>query len=294
MGILIAGGSGLIGSELTKYLQDLGYVVKTLTRQKTNEAKLYFHWDIDRQYIDPKAWDGITTVINLAGSSIIGGRWTLGKKAELTHSRVATSKLLTTYINNNNTTVEHYIQGSAMGYYGCRKNDIITEQTPAGTDFMANLCVAWENASSTLNPTIKRSVIRIGLYLSKSGGVYKSISTLTKFYAASGFGSETIWANYTHKDELNTLVLALIKNKIPADTYNAVGANPFTMDQLIAAIAHNENRKVILPNVPAFLLKLVLGEASATLLNSYRITSPKITALKLYQYKNLNDALKAL
>ena len=294
MGILIAGGSGLIGSELTKYLRAQGHQVNILTRGSTNEANYLYHWDLAKNYIDPKSFDGITTVINLAGSLIIGGRWTTKRKKELTRSRVDSSQLLTHYLNSNKTKVTQYIQGSAMGYYGDCKDTIITEATPAGNDFMAHLCVAWEKPSLELNPSIERSVIRIGLYLSRAGGVYKSLGLLAKFYAASAFGKGKMWANYTHRDELNEFILALVKKEIPADVYNVVGKNAFMMDDFISAIAKNENRSVILPSIPAFLLKWLLGEASATLLNSYRITSTKMAQFKLHKYHNLKDALNAL
>ena len=294
MGIIIAGGSGLIGSELTKYLRARGHQVHILTRGATNESKFLYNWDIAKDYIDPKAFDGITTVINLAGSLIIGGQWTTKRKKDLTSSRVDSSQLLTHYLNSHSTKVTQHIQGSAMGYYGDCKDTVITEATPAGDDFMAHLCVAWEKPSLELNPSIERSVIRIGLYLSRNGGVYKSLGLLAKFYAASAFGDGKMWANYTHRDELNEFILALIKKEIPADVYNVVGENAFMMDDFISGIAKNENRSVILPHIPAFLLKWVLGEASATLLNSYRITSPKMAQLKLHKYHNLNDALNAL
>jgi len=294
MGIIIAGGSGLIGSELTKYLRAQGHQVHILTRGATNESKFLYNWDIAKDYIDPKAFDGITTVINLAGSLIIGGRWTTKRKKDLTSSRVDSSQLLTHYLNSHSTKVTQYIQGSAMGYYGDCKDTVITEATPAGDDFMAHLCVAWEKPSLELNPSIERSVIRIGLYLSRNGGVYKSLGLLAKFYAASAFGDGKMWANYTHRDELNEFILALIKKEIPADVYNVVGENAFMMDDFISGIAKNENRSVILLHIPAFLLKWILGEASATLLNSYRITSPKMAQLKLHKYHNLNDALNAL
>ncbi|MFY9282198.1 MAG: TIGR01777 family oxidoreductase [Bacteroidia bacterium] len=294
MGIIIAGGSGLIGSELTKYLRAQGHQVHILTRGATNESKFLYNWDIAKDYIDPKAFDGITTVINLAGSLIIGGQWTTKRKKDLTSSRVDSSQLLTHYLNSHSTKVTQYIHGSAMGYYGDCKDTVITEATPAGDDFMAHLCVAWEKPSLELNPSIERSVIRIGLYLSRNGGVYKSLGLLAKFYAASAFGDGKMWANYTHRDELNEFILALIKKEIPADVYNVVGENAFMMDDFISGIAKNENRSVILPHIPAFLLKWILGEASATLLNSYRITSPKMAQLKLHKYHNLNDALNAL
>lgn len=291
--ILIAGGTGLIGTELSNYLTNAGYKVHILTRKSTDKKRNLYHWDLQKQEIDSSAWHDVFAVINLAGSSIIGSRWTEKKKKKLTESRILATKLLVDSVNNANLNVTHFIQASAMGFYGDSGDKILTEDSPVGSDFMAKLCNDWENEAKKLT-RITPSILRIGLYLSKEGGVYKTIAQLAKFYLAAAFGNGKQYVNYTHKNELNLLVLELLNNGIEQETYNAVGKTPCTLSELTKAIAKNEKRTIILPNVPAFLLKLALGEASATLLNSYRITSPKLEKTSIQQYNTLNDAISHL
>ena len=181
-----------------------------------------------------------------------------------------------------------------MGYYGDSGDQELTEDSPAGNDFMAKLCVDWENAAKPIGQNAKLSILRIGLYLSKKGGVYTTLSKVAKFYIASAFGNGKMYANYTHKEEFAKLVEQLFANKMNPGVYNIVGENPFQMNDFIADIAQNVGAKAWLPNIPAFLLKLALGEMSATLLNSYRVTSPKLKAAKFHIYKTTKEALKEL
>lgn len=291
--ILISGGTGLIGSELKVFLAASGFQVNLLSRSQTDVSKRIFNWNLDSNYIDPKAFEDVFAVINLAGSSIIGGRWTKSKKVDLIESRIKSTQLLVDAVNHSHK-ITHFIQASAMGFYGDSGNQVLTESSAPGKDFMAKLCVNWEEEAKRLNPKTKLSILRIGLYLSKKGGVYKTIASLARFYLASSFGSGSQYVNYTHKDEFNQLVLGLLNNDLTNGTYNAVGKEACTLSELTKAIAKNENRAVILPNIPTFLLKLALGEASAALLNSYRITSPVLVKKKIHQYKDINEAVANL
>ena len=291
--ILISGGTGLIGSELKVFLAASGFQVNLLSRSQTDVSKRIFNWNLDSNYIDPKAFEDVFAVINLAGSSIIGGRWTKSKKVDLIESRIKSTQLLVDAVNHSHK-ITHFIQASAMGFYGDSGNQVLTESSAPGKDFMAKLCVNWEEEAKRLNPKTKLSILRIGLYLSKKGGVYKTIASLARFYLASSFGSGSQYVNYTHKDEFNQLVLGLLNNDLTNGTYNAVGKEACTLSELTKAIAKYENRAVILPNIPTFLLKLALGEASAALLNSYRITSPVLVKKKIHQYKDINEAVANL
>jgi uncharacterized protein (TIGR01777 family) len=292
--ILISGGSGLIGTDLRKYFTALGYSSRILSRKSTNKKDNSYYWNITDKTIDPYAFEDVDIVINLAGSSIIGGRWTKARKKELAHSRVDSTQLLIDTINQQNLPVKHFIQASAMGYYGNSMDQIITTESPKGNDFMANLCSEWEAASNKLNPTVKKSILRIGLYLSLDGGVYPILSQLARFNILSAFGNGQMWAGYTHHLEFADLIHQIIQDKIPSDTYNAVGAQPFQMNELIKCVIQKSGKANFLPNVPAFLLKLVLGEASATLLNSYKITSPKLASHEIYKYEGIKQAIQSL
>lgn len=292
--ILIAGGTGLIGSDLTTYFTDLGYTVKLLSRKPTDTLKHRYNWNIEEATIDEKALENVTTVINLAGANILGGKWTESRKKLLRDSRIRSSRLLVNKINEGNHQVKHFIQASAVGYFGDDGNVEKFEDSPAGDDFMAELCKDWEAQAHRIKEPVKSSVLRIGLYLSKAGGVYGTISKISKFYVASAFGNGKQLNNYTHKEEFCNLVHHIIEDKIEAGTYNAVGAEPFTFNRMVKAIANSVNAKVFLPNIPRFLVSLVLGEASAVLLSSYNVKSSKMGKLGLHKYKNIEDALTNL
>jgi|TARA_B110000902_G_scaffold6928_1_gene8265 hypothetical protein len=291
--VLIAGGSGLIGTEISNYLKTKGYGIKILSRKPTDKTKGIYHWDIATKTIDLTAFVDTVYVINLTGSSIIGGRWTTKRKKELRDSRILSTKFLVDSINENEVPIQHFIQGSAMGYYGDSGDTLLTEESPSGIDFMAQLCVDWEKASDHLEQG-KKSTLRIALYLSKTGGVYATLSKLARYYVASAFGNGKMWAAYTHQEEFAQLIEGIFTNTVPAGVYNPVGTEPFQMNDFVSKIAQNEGAMAFLPNVPGFMLKLILGEASATLLNSYRVTSPKLKRLSMHKYINLKEALKAL
>jgi uncharacterized protein (TIGR01777 family) len=292
--VLIAGGSGLIGTEVGNHLRTRGFGIKVLSRKPTDKSKGIYNWDISAGAIDIEAFVDTQYIINLAGSSIIGGRWTDKRKKDLINSRVDSTSLLVKTIQENNITIKHFIQASAMGYYGDNGDTILTEKSPAGDDFMAKLCVDWENAAHPIANTTKLSTLRIGLYLSKNGGVYATLGKVAKFYIASAFGNGKMYANYTHKDEFAKLVELILNDNIGQGTYNIVGKNSFQMNDFVSDIAQNEGAKVWLPNIPAFLLKLILGEMSATLLNSYRVTSPALETSNFHIYTTTKEALKAL
>ena len=131
-----------------------------------------------------------------------------------------------------------------------------------GNDFMGNLCHEWESATQNLNPTIKKSILRIGLYISINGGVYPILARLARFKLLSAFGNGQMWAGYTHHLEFAQLIHQILLGNITPDTYNAVGKEPFQMNTLMKCIARKSGRINFLPNVPAFLLKIVLVDSS--------------------------------
>lgn len=292
--ILIAGGTGLIGNDLSSCFTTKGYTVKLLSRKPTDKLKQRYNWNIEQGTIDERALENVSAVINLAGANILGGKWTESRKKILRDSRIRSSRLLVNRLNEGNHQVEHFIQASAVGYFGDDGATEKYEDSPPGDDYMAQLCVDWEAQAHRIKEPVKSSVLRIGLYLSKEGGVYGTISKISRFYIASAFGNGKQLNNYTHRDEFCNLVHHIIEGNIEAGIYNAVGAEPFTFNRLVKAIANSVNAKVFLPNIPKFLVSLVLGEASAVLLNSHNVKSTKMGKLDLYQFKNLEDALENL
>ncbi len=291
--VLISGGSGVIGNELKMFLKTNGYNINILSRQPTQKEKNIHNWNLNTQYIDKEAFENVSVVINLAGSPIIGNRWTTKNKEKHRNSRILSTRLLVNTINQKQLPIKHFIQASAMGYYGHSGDKPITESSENGKDFMASLCEDWENEAKKLNNNVELSILRIGLYLSKSGGVHKKISDLSKFYLASGFGSGKQYVNYSHRDEFNLLVLRIINQGIKAGTYNAVGKQACTLNDFVKEVIYNSKSKMLLPNIPAFALKLILGEASSALLNSYNVTSEKLNN-DFFLYSNIKEAIENL
>ncbi len=292
--VLIAGGSGLIGQDLKQHLKSIGFEVRILSRASTQPEKGIYHWNIQKQFIDPLALENLDTVINLAGSRIIGNRWTKKNKARHTTSRINSTRLLVQTINKQTLQINHFIQASAMGYFGDCGDQVLIEDSPPGQDFMATLCSQWEAEAKNISEINKLSILRIGLYLSPNGGVYTLLKRLSKFYLATSFGSGKQYVNYTHRDEFCGLVTNIIRGKISSNTYHAVGPKAMSLAELTRSIARANKRTVIFPNIPAFLLKLVLGEASSSLLNSHRIESSYLNEKNYHLFKTLDEAIQAL
>ncbi|MBR9860462.1 TIGR01777 family protein [bacterium] len=291
--ILIAGGSGLIGTELQTFLRSKGHEVRILTRTPDKRDPFQFAWDIKEKSIDSNALSNVDAVINLNGANVLQGRWTDARKKVLRNSRIDATELLVEEIKRGGNRVKHFINASAMGYYGNQGDSELTESDPAGSEFLAKLCQDWEQAALQLNSTVPVSILRIGLYLHPKGGVYSVISKLAKFYIASAFGTGKQWLGYTHRDEFNAVVLGIIENRVPDDVYNITGKDPQTMNKFVKAIVEHKNKKVILPNIPAFLLKLVLGELSGSLLHSHQVVSDKLQSVYDFKYDNIEEALEA-
>lgn len=291
---LIAGGSGLIGTELREYFNAVGYKVRILSRRATNATLGIYNWNLKNEYIDPLAFDGVSVVINLAGQSIIGKRWTDQRKEELRNSRIQSTKLLVSNINNYFNSVQHFVQASAIGYFGNRGDEVLTEDSTAGEGFMAELCKDWEAEALKINKPTNVSVVRIGLYLSTKGGVFATLSKLSRFMLASAFGNGKQFTSYTHHKEFSSFIHNIITHKYESGIYNAVGKKALSLSELVNGIAKNNSRSVLLPNIPAFILKLILGESSAALLYSTRVQSAKLEKLKFHKYDTLKEALEDL
>jgi uncharacterized protein (TIGR01777 family) len=289
--ILIAGGSGLIGSELKQFLTRSGFEVRILTRGKTDTSKGLYHWNPAKNEIDTEAFKFLHTVINLAGANVLKGRWTKARKQLLRTSRINTTEFLVNSLKENKVPLEHYISASAMGFFGNRGDEVCYESTEKGSGFLADLCRDWEAAAMKISDYTKVSIARIGLYLSPNGGFYSTIAKLAQFYLASGLGSGKQYVNYTHYKEFNLLMLHLINQNYAPGIYHAVGVNALTLDELIQAVVKTKNSKIILPNVPSALLKIVLGEAATALTDSCRIESEKLPKLDFFMFQNANEAL---
>jgi uncharacterized protein (TIGR01777 family) len=280
MKVLITGATGLIGQEIKQQLNAKNITVHYLSTQKGNLKSLPnykgFHWDIPSQTIDILAFEGITHIIHLAGASI-SKRWTKSYQKEILESRILSSKLLFDYLKNNSNQVQQIVTASAIGIY---KSDASTnyseDNTTYSNSFLSQVVQQWENATqqfSTLN--CKLCTIRIGLVMAKNGGMLPQIASPIKLGIGAVIGNGKQWQSWVHiKDLSNLFVFALEKNLI--GSYNGVAPNPISHQEMTKIIAKTLNRPLFLPNIPQFMMKLILGTMHELLFESQKVSAEKI------------------
>lgn len=293
--VLITGGSGLVGKRLTEILLQKGYTVNHLGRKagEKNGVKTY-RWDYASNFIDAEGLANADFVINLAGANVGEGRWTESRKKVIYDSRVLSTKLLYDTIAQNDFSIKKIISASAVGYYPS-SDELMTESKPHGGVFLSNVCADWEaeaNRFGTLH--IPLCIFRIGIVLSKTGGFVPEMAKPIKlgFGAALGSGKQMI--SWIHIDDLCAMMLKALEEETFTGTYNAVSPQPASNKQITKAIANKLGKPLLLPNVPAFALKLLFGGFSYELLVSHNISAGKIeNAGFKFQYPDLDSALAA-
>lgn len=294
--ILLTGGTGLIGNKLTRQLLAKGYRVSHLSRRPGKDPRVKtFLWDVGKGEIDEHCTDGVDIIIHLAGAGIAEKRWTDERKKELIDSRTKSIGLIYQLLRAKKNTVTAVLSASAIGYYSDRGSELMTEDSAPSNDFMARCCVAWEAAvdeGSTLNLRIVK--FRTGVVLD-NGGALKQMELPVKLYAGSPLGSGKQWVSWIHRQDVIDMYLAAIENETYSGVYNMVAPNPVTNKQLTAAIAKQLHKPLWAPNVPAFVLKLLMGEMSTVVLGSTKVSAQKIEkAGYRFKYPDLEAALKEI
>ncbi|MBK7311635.1 MAG: TIGR01777 family protein [Sphingobacteriaceae bacterium] len=278
--ILITGGTGSIGKYLIKNLLDYGHEPMVLTRGSLDKKLPYktFKWNLENEFIDEKAFEGIEHIINLTGAGIADKRWTQKRKSEIINSRVNSSKLLYAYLIKLNIKPLSFIGASAIGIYGgITSEQIFTESDQAGTDFLGTTCKLWEESYEPFKKMgIKTSVVRIGVVLEKNSGAYSKISAPIKYGFGTVLGNGKQYMPWIHVHDLLAIFSELISSKLTSGIYNAVASEHVTNEKFTKSLANSLHRKIILPKTPAFLLKMVLGEMSAIILMGSRVSNQKL------------------
>ena len=203
--ILIAGGTGLLGTRLSFLLQEKGYQVLHLSRQQNLDATFpAYKWDLKEKYIDPSAMNQADVIINLAGAGVADARWTDARKKLIIDSRVDSASLLKSYISSGKTPAKTYLSASAIGYYGDRGNQLLKETDPPGDEgFLPKSVVAWENAINEVAGTGIRTVaFRIGIVLSTKGGALEKMLIPFNFFNGTYFGDGSMYYSWIHIDDM--------------------------------------------------------------------------------------------
>lgn len=278
--VLLTGGTGFIGKNLTNALLENGFSVSILSRAdlKSSDAITYYKWDLNQNYIDPQAVLKADFIIHLSGEGIVEKRWTNRRKKSILESRVKPIELIHAVLEKNNKTLDAFVSASAVGIYGAfNKHKICNEATPPANDFLGTTCQKWENAVDKIDALHIRTVkIRTGIVFGRDEGFLKRIvpSFKSGFGAILGTGKQ--YLPWIHIDDLCAIYVKAIMDENMHGPYNACISDTTTNERFSKTLANLFGYKIWLPRVPSFVLKIVLGEMSVAVLKGQRVSSEKI------------------
>lgn len=295
--IVIAGGTGLLGKRLSAFLTESGYEVRHLSRKRNLDA-LYpaYSWNLKNKTIDDDVFQNAEYVINLAGANIGGKRWTNAQKKIIIESRTRSTQLLKDTFARLNLKPKAFISASAIGIYGDRGDEILTENSGAGQGFVSKVVVEWEKAVETIAQTgIRTVVLRIGIVFSTKGGALEKMLLPFKFLNGSWFGDGKQYYSWIHIDDMVQIIVKVIEDEKTEGTYNAVSPHPETCKNIVVQLKNALRTPAILLPVPAFALKTLMGEMAVIVLDSTRVSSEKIEKAGFeFRFPDLLSALRDL
>ncbi len=281
---------------LSEMLIDQGYEVAHLSRnpEKVSTYKS-FKWDIKDGYIDENALTYADYIVNLAGASVAGEKWTEERKQEILKSRVESINLLHKCLGRSEHHVKGFVSASAIGIYGDAGEQLMSEESLYADDFLAEVCKAWEAGAWQMRDLGLRTVIlRLGIVLSKKGGALPQIAKPVKMMAGAALGTGKQYMSWIHIDDACRLFIRAIEDTQFEGVYNAVAPHPVTNAEFTKELAEAMNKPLVLPNVPAFALNLMMGEMSEVVLASQRVSANKVMQTGFtFEYNYLEDALEA-
>ena len=300
MKVLITGATGLIGSAIVEQCKLLGWDVNYLTTNKQKivreEGYSGFFWNPKDGAIDNACFEGVDAIINLAGASI-SKRWTKSYKKEILKSRTAGLLLLKKQLNAlKSHTVHQLVSASAIGIYpNSLQAYYDADEIETDKSFLGEVTKAWEQAADTFNEeNIKVTKLRIGLVLSPNGGALPEIIKPLRLGLGAAFGSGAQWQSWIHIKDLASMFLFVLDQELEG-VYNGVAPNPVTNKKLTKEVASVLKKPLFLPNIPEFMMKLILGEMSYILFASQRVSSKGISEEGFqFDYSNIRSALENL
>ena len=295
--VLITGGTGTIGQRLTQLLQQQGYTVTYLSRNPkpaANGAQVY-QWNVEASQLDPRAIETADHIIHLAGAGVADERWSDARKRVILDSRTQSTALLAEALRNTNHHVKSFSSSSAIGYYGSDTGDRpLRENSPAGTDFLAQVSRAWERSVEPIAAQGIRTVrIRTGVVLTMDGGALPKLAQPIRLGAGAPIGSGDQYISWIHIDDICRLFIEAMQNDGWTGVYNGVAPGPVTNSDLTRLMAKVMGKPQILPNIPAFVIKLMFGELAITVLGGSYILNKRVAEETNFQY-SFPDLRKAL
>lgn len=300
MKVLITGGSGTLGKEIVNLVFKKKYEVNILTRNKNlkshNPQLKYYYWNPKKEDIDLDCFNNVDCIINLAGFSVFN-LWTKANKTKILDSRVGSTNFILDVILKKNIKIKSFVNASAIAAYRDSSDFISSENDSINNpnSFINQVVVKWEDEVKRFEsklPDISFSIMRIGLVLSNTGGLYKICRILSKLFLLSPLGSGNQWQSWIHEQDAAKIILLGCENSWKG-TYNLVAPKPVKQNELINKIAIFNKSRVIFPNIPSFMVRLVFGEMSEVILSSQKVKSVKLSESD-FSFKHIDDALKDL
>ena len=296
MKVLISGGSGLVGTALTECLRSEGHTVALLVRPGGDASAGDIRWDPASGFINTNAMEGADAVVNLNGASIGGGRWNAARKKILRSSRIDATRVLVDAFARLKQKPQVFVSASAIGYYGNRGDEVLTESSAGGNDFLADTCRDWETeALRAQSSGIRTVVARFGVILSAKGGALTQMLAPFKLGLGGRLGSGQQWLSWIALEDVVGLLRAAISDEKASGSLNVVAPTPVRNSEFTQVLASVLHRPAIFP-APAFALRLLLGEmADGLLLSSQQVHSERVPAATYhFRYETLEPALHAI
>ncbi|MBI5049396.1 MAG: TIGR01777 family protein, partial [Nitrospirae bacterium] len=280
MNVLITGGSGFIGKALSYNLANTGHNVLITTRKQTDSTSFaknikILSWN-SLTILSPAFLSDVDAVINLAGEPIAARRWSKKQKRRILSSRIDTTIAVIQSIKNVTQRPKVIISASAIGYYGPREDEYVTEDFPPGNDFLAEVCKLWEaGALKAEGLGVRVVLLRIGAVLESDGGALPKMAFPFKFFLGGHIGSGRQWFSWIHRDDVIGIIKYALENDSISGPINITAPEPVRNKELCSAIGKVLRRPSWL-SVPPFIVKLTLGELGDMLLTGQRVIPEKI------------------
>jgi len=282
MKILVTGGTGFVGRPLVRKLVENNHEVVLLSRNPEAAKSALalpltvFKWDPEASTPPKEAYQGIEGIVHLAGESIAAGRWTEKQKKKILDSRTLSTRNLLKGAVEAGVKPKVLVMASAIGIYGDRGNDSLSESSPQGIGFLADVCRAWEKESQYPGlESVRKVNLRIGIVLGKDGGALQKLLPLFKLGGGGPVGNGKQWMSWIHRSDLVEMILYSLTHDNVSGAVNAVAPNPSTNAEFSKALGKAVNRPAFMP-APAIALKLAMGEMSELVLASQKVEAKKI------------------